>query len=802
MAKAAKKPTTKKKVRQTPVYQFPEWPLNVKQTFWAFFGCIVLITLTIYSPYLFGDKLFLFTDVGSDTLTMFYPNLVEAARYFQETGIPAWSFYTGLGANNYPGFLNSPLQWPYLMMDAVTIAHSIAWVQAAVMIGVGLVFYKFMRVAEFSLPVSFIGAFIYTFGGYLVIGSTWYGHSHVILWMTLAILGFELLLRKKMWWVFPIPFIMLLGARGYFLVLFIAFYGTIRMIDFYGWNWKALLGGYKRLAICGIIALLFSIPFIGGEWHRFRYSPRVSGDVSYSDELAERSVLHTSNQEHMLTAFFRMISNDGVGAGDDFKGWKNYLEAPAFYMGLITILLVLQFFALATPRRRLLYGILLGVWVFLIIFPWFRFAFYGFAGNYYKGALSLFIPFSFLFVGMLGLQDIVTRRKVNLPVLVISFLAILSLMWIPYDEPEIKVSQAVNTRASLFLVAYLFILGAMWAGAGKKIMLVLLALVIMAEAAVFSWPALNERGSITKADIRNKKYHFDDSIEAAQFIRDTDKELFYRTDKMYGSVKSGFNDGMVQGYFGSKMYQSHNHKNYVRFMTEMELIDGTLEANTRWLLGVAFVQLLHPLFSIKYVMSNEASHDKVDKVIYKEIHQVGNVKVYQNNYYIPFGIPFDQVIDYDDFMKLDRRNKRLALYEGIVLEDAVAANNASIAKWDTSHIPNMGPEVNDILEVLPSKAMKMEFFNHKRIRGSIEVSRPSMIFFSIPFDIGWKARVGGADRELQQVHIGFTGLYVDPGKHEIELHYEPPLSKTGWLGILAGFLAGFLVYRFRDRFWA
>ena len=152
--------------------------------------------------------------------------------------------------------------------------------------------------------------------------------------------------------------------------------------------------------------------------------------------------------------------------------------------------------------------------------------------------------------------------------------------------------------------------------------------------------------------------------------------------------------------------------------------------------------------------------------------------MHKNNFYFPFGVPFDSYIDYDDFMKMERRNKRLAVYEGIILEDDVAAKVPGLARWDSSHIPTMGAEVNEILKTKPAETMKMSFFNHKRIEGTIDLAKSSMVFFSIPFDIGWKAKVDGAAKELVQAHIGFTGLFVEPGNHKIELPHLSYLFTT------------------------
>src|SRR4030095_1887130 len=244
-ALATQKKKIKKNVKSTPKQFAYSWPLGEKQTFLLFCSIAFILTLILFSKYLFGTELFIFDDAGSDTISIFYPNLVQAARYVREVGIPGWSFWVGIGSNTYPGFLLSPLSWVYIPMSETTIAYSIAWVQAAILFGTGLIFYTFLKAAKFSSPVCIIGALIYAFGGYLVVGSSWYVHSIAIFWMTLSFLGFELLLRKKNWWLFVIPFILMLDVRAYFLVLFMVLYSIVRILDVYQFSWRELFMGYK-----------------------------------------------------------------------------------------------------------------------------------------------------------------------------------------------------------------------------------------------------------------------------------------------------------------------------------------------------------------------------------------------------------------------------------------------------------------------------------------------------------------------------------------------------------------------------
>ena len=785
---------------QSEVERHAAWPWNESRTFLVFAALVIGFTLILFSRYLFGPRLYIFSDVGSDTFTVFYPNLVQMARYFQEEGIPGWSFYIGMGANFYPSYLLNPFHWIYLPMSPTSIAYSIVWVQAALMIGTGLVFYKFLRVARFALPVCIIGGLLYTFGGYAVLGNTWYGHAEDIFWMTCSFLGFELLLRKKIWWYFPLPFIFLLGTRGYFLILFMSAYGLVRMLDVYGPSWKFNLHGYKRMIVSGLVALLLVLPFVGGKWHKFANSPRVTGMVSNSERLADNPMFGMPDIKHNVTAIMRTFSNDMLGVGSDFTGWRNYLEAPCLYIGLITLLFVFQFFALAERRQKWIYGSFLFLWVVIMLFPWFRYAFYGFAGNYYKGALSLFIPFSFLLTGLMGFQHILSGKALNKPVLFGSVFFLLCLLWFPYHVPQVKVSLAMQVKVSLFLVAYGTLIWMLAAGKAGRLIFPLLVSMVGIEALLFAWPAINERETIFKKDVRDKKYHFDDTMEAVRQIKAIDKEPFYRMDKVYGSVKSGFNDAMVQGFFGTKSYQSHNHKAYVEFLDKAGIINGAIEKNTRWLIGLSTTNILHGLFSIKYLMSDKASQSKVDPLIYTAIDTVGSTVVSRNNFYIPFGIPFESYLPVSEYDKLRVPQKRYAFYFGIVADDSASWTNKLNRLPPVDQFSMSGKETIEHATMLADAAMKMDYFSHRLIKGHVDIRNTSMLFLSIPYDSGWSATVDGNEQPLEKVNFGFTGLLLEPGRHAIVLSYAPPLSSTGWLGTLVGLLCIGLLIRFRKSF--
>ena len=88
-----------------------------------------------------------------------------------------------------------------------------------------------------------------------------------------------------------------------------------------------------------------------------------------------------------------------MGTGNDFRGWQNYLEAPMTYCGLLCLVIFPQIFVGSTLRHRILYGLFFAIVLLATLFPWFRYFFWAFQGDYYR-TLSLFAVFGVITLGM------------------------------------------------------------------------------------------------------------------------------------------------------------------------------------------------------------------------------------------------------------------------------------------------------------------------------------------------------------------------------------------------------------------
>ena len=70
----------------------------------------------------------------------------------------------------------------------------------------------------------------------------------------------------------------------------------------------------------------------------------------------------------------------------------------------------------------------------------------------------------------------------------------------------------------------------------------------------------------------------------------------------------------------------------------------------------------------------------------------------------------------------------------------------------------------------------------------------NLLFFSVPYDKGFKAYVNGKEAEIEKVNIGFMAVKIDGHKKsDIEFVYTTPMLKTGIIVSISGFIL-FLIY--------
>ncbi|HSY77669.1 MAG TPA: YfhO family protein, partial [Bacteroidia bacterium] len=535
-------------------------------------------------------------------------------------------------------------------------------------------------------------------------------------------------------------------------------------------------------------------------------NPRVSGNASLFKTLSATPMFSVSPPALNNIVINRLFSNDLLGTGSGFKLLSNfnYLEAPILYIGLITLLLAPQAFLFYAKRKRNIYLILTAVCLVPLVFIYFRMMFWLFAADYYR-SYTFFLSLLILFFALRALTFIDKTSVVHVKTLIATLFILLFMLYHNFSgNPVSQVDKHLRDIVAIFLVVYtglIYLLG------NKKIKLYALAgigLCLCIELASFSSTTVNKRVVMTSEDLHNRKGYNDSSIEALAYIKAKDAG-FYRIAKDYYSDAAQYiclNDPQIQGYKGTTEYAEWNQFNYVRFLSEMHVPNYADPIYAKWLYGFTNRFMLNTVTSVKYLLSKQNSR-YFKSIGFDSLTTYGNVSVMRNKYFLPLGYTYGKYISFPEFKKLPNDiEKDQMLLNACVPEDT----NITVFKdmHETVAKDSLKPltfeEYKTCTAELKKDSLTITHFDDNNIIGTIKTDEKKLLFLSIPFDKGWKAIVDGKLATTYRVNIGFTGLMLDKGLHNIELHYVVPYLAAGAYTSAAALLIYLLAFiRFRKN---
>jgi len=768
--------------------------LNNVNGLYFFLPIVLLIQLFIFKDYIFCNKLLVFLDAGCDAYNIFYPSFMHAARYIRTEGLPTWSFHSGMGQSIFPGYINSPFFWILNLFGPDRLAYGIVFVEILKSTITGILFYLFLKTLDFSKFSCIAGGLMASFLGYLILGSSgWYGHSSNVVYFVLMLYAFELSYKKDNWLLFPVavffsadnPF------RLYLFGVFFLTYALFRILSDNTLRGKEILYFLLKLAGCGAVGAGMSTVFTYNNLLGMLNSPRVSGDVSATNGLMSFSVFETVDLLEGVTSLMRFFSNDLMGTGSNFNGWRNYLEAPAFYSGLLPLLLFPQVLFLAGRRKKIAFACFFFFWMIPLIFPFFRFTLYAFMGSYYKHGLSLFIPFLFLIYGLHGLEHIQKKTPVNGIVLFSTLVMLLVLLYFPFfSSTQFAEKEMINSDLRLIISCFLF----MYAGLLyflkidklKNFVKLMLLIILCFETGYLSSITVNNRDSVTREQFESKVGYNDYTVEGVAYIQSVDSG-FYRINKDYPSPLGeldSINDARVHGYFGTPSYSSFNKQEYIEFLKATEIIEKGNEMKTRWAVGLLQRPLLQAISSVKYNLVKPDDFSKKSsfyKLSYEPITQFGDVMVMKNKFTLPFGFTYDIFLKRNDFDQLSKTQKDIALFFTCITGNDIPGLNEAKLSEIKGLLKNFTLKTfSENVEQKRANSMDLTYFSQKHFKGEISLKKKKLLFFSIPFDKGWKAFDNGQPVPILQTNIGFSGIMLDKGVHRIELKYLPEYIKPAF----------------------
>ena len=417
--------------------------------------CLLLVGALIYREFLFGGSVLLYTDIGTDSFILFYTDFVHLSNYIRSQGFPSWSFYVGMGQDL--GYATAYLIWhPVSWLPSHSIAPALVFQHLAKVLIAGLIFFRFLQLRRLHSPAPLLGSLLLSFSAYMCTGSCWYGLADEVVCFAAILLGTELAVQHGRWLILALA-VSLVGMMSpfhlYLCALFLALYVPIRLFGQYGWQPRIILRACLKLA--GVAALgvglgaIVTLPYLRAVLN----SPRGSGTTSAVAMLSSAPFFGFESSLHYITAILKPFANDILGTGTDFRGWQNYLEAPLTYCGLICLALLPQMLTNGTRRLKGLCVLFLIGIVIPTLFPWFRYLFWLFHGNYYR-AYSLFCVLGVITLSMMALSRYVEGRALRLWLLLATTAVLVGILYLPIELLQTLINSGLRRVITILLVLY------------------------------------------------------------------------------------------------------------------------------------------------------------------------------------------------------------------------------------------------------------------------------------------------------------------------------------------------------------
>ena len=756
---------------------------NNRSSLWIVTGCLLLISAFVFRHFLFGDSLLLYKDSGSDSINDYYPSFVHLSDYVRSHGFPSWSFCAGMGQDlSYlAGYLVlEPATW----LPKQLIAQALIFQHLAKVVIAGFLFFGFLRLRGLDLIASLLGALLIAFSAYMCMGACWYPLADEVFCFSGLLFAIELFLKRGIWFVL-VPFVALTGTIDafhlYLCAVFLLLYVPARLFGQYGWKPGVILRISLQLAAAATLGAFVAAVFAFPSLYAMLNSPRGSGGSSFLLRLRSISPFGLESSLYYLTAVLRPFTNDILGTAEGFRGWQNYLEAPLSYCGVLCLILLPQEFFATNRRHQLVYGFFLAGVVILTVFPWFRYLFWAFQGDYYR-AFSLFTILGIVSLSATSFSRYYQDRIFKLWLLAATTAVAIALLYLPINELQHLIDPALRLRVTVFLLSYAGLLTFGRLLGRTKLASYIIVGIVGLELILFDTITVSNRSTVTKKEWKARTGYNDETVDAIRDIKAGDNSSFYRITKIRSSspgVLPGLNDALVFGYYGTSYYSSFNNLNYINFLIATEAITPTTEIDTRYSLGLLNDSTLALFAGEKYALVEDRAFLQTAPQ-YEFVQQYGRDYLFRNAAFLPLGLSFDRYIPEETFRRIVKREKAQVLLLAAVLSSDDDAKKIGLRPVDLSELGREieASSLEEVIQTRRKKGLVLTSFEPTRIVGEVTTEQKSILVVQTPFDRGWQAWQDGKPAPVVKVDIGLLGVGLDSGQHKIDLRYQTPFRNV------------------------
>lgn len=731
-------------------------------------GAIVLtITLVLYKQYIWGSRLLIFSDIGSDTYYAYYPLDTYYGKLLADLDFSFWSFKPALGAGlNWIPELTNPLVLFQNLIGFENISHMYVWRALLSSILAALAWNYYLKIFQLKKSTNILFSVLYGANGYLILWGQHLQSQYPLILFPIILRAIDELVRADKFTIkYPIA-LALLGISNYYF----AFCFSVYSIVFFLWRLfthikqsKKLLKISFRFIVLSIIGICLASPALLPAYLQVASSTRLGNtypNIGFS-------------MTDYMSFVGRAFSNNMLGFPTiGFHGRTNYYEAPVLYCGIITLILGLIAAFLHKGRRMWIDLAFITASLWLVLSYTSGLFFIGFAKPATTRHSFIFI-LSFLTLAASSfetLQNQSSRAKVSTTVVCTFLIALLASCYIFFSKNTSNSILNYHYAVALVcIIAYWVIFTRSEIG---RLSYSLIFFMVIFEIIFSNYPTLNARGTLWKNRIHTKAAHLRySSARITDYIKDQKENGFYR---VFNQTTTAVNDPLLNDYAGLTAYLSVVNKSNIDIPTNLKITDG--RKGNKHILGPKNRPLLAALLGTRFIITNAPLENK------KPIMEDEQWQLYENMYYAPLAFTYTQC--FSELPSKDNSQNDILLFDALY---SPICKDLNISELTNNRLEELLGDKDLSKRIIKLKKHQLNHLQigSDKITGTINIPEPSILFFSIPFNKGWSVEVN--DKLVRPIPIngGFIGVPIIGGRNKISLKYSLPGLHAGLMIALA-----------------
>lgn len=674
----------------------------------------------------------------------------EVMNYSLKEGSYLWTWFNDLGSDFIGTFsfynLFSPFNvftylfparwYPYLCSFLTIVKFGVG----------GLTSYLFLKRYVKNKKLVLLGSLLYSFSGFQFTNMLFHYYDSVVLF-PLLLYALDNLVYDNRKGYFALT-VSLLAFTNWFMfigeVVFVVIYYIVKVIcKSYVFDLKK----FFNILLEGVLGtLLASVVLVPSLFFTIS-NPRISNSFTLSSSLKYSSLI---NYIEIFRAFFFPSE---VMTPRAYLDTANYASVD-LYLPFVGSVLAISY---SISKKKSWISILMFTCIFFMLVPILNSSFFLFTTSYY--ARWFYMPT--LVLALLSIKCIEENISIKSGT-IISFLSlgimILSYFVLKYRYPEVEYIHDIKYLIMMisFMIINLVILILIYKSKNR-----LKYLFIFTILFVGIWSNYSIYKYRCNSLEYNKRYY--NYIHSYKEIKFDD---LVRTNSFTGCFSNQgliFKNGNLLS-FNTNMegtaFEFYNSVDYQRLVSTSILVDSPL----------------NQFLSVKYFISC-TDEEKDDYKLYKDTK---NYKIYLNDNYKEMGFVFNKYISNKEFLEKSTEEKYNIINSMIILDDE------QITKYKDYY--NGDVKVN---------SNKFKFINNGFI-SDIDVSKDTLVLYSVPYDKGWKAFNNGREVEIENVDNGMMAIKINKGMNNVKFTYYPRGLKLGlWLSIVS--YIGLLIYCIKSK---